>query len=383
MYNVAPFVRAAADSVLSQSWTDLELIVLDDGSTDAGLREIERIHDPRLLLLRQEHKGAAAARNTGLRRARGDYIAFMDADDVWLAGKLEQDVAYLDAHADAALVFSAMRMVDETGRDVGRTIRRWSGVLTLRDLLIENRIGADTVLIRKEVCQQAGDFDEELPAGSDYDYWLRVALLRPNTLHGSPRVTALYRRRPGQLTGDWEQQLSVWRRTMTKMRTVNQVENLGAASFHRALAASAYERGDLTAAVRLFREAMHTAPGFLLRDRRTWLLGSALLSARVLPAAAHRVLEACATGVMSLLPTRRPRRSARTPANARLQRFDNHKLLKLSIARQKHAPPSSSRTPPDSCDTSCRPSETQRTGSRISADQARPARCVGRAEPRA
>jgi len=299
IYNAAAFVRAAADSVLSQSWRDLELIVIDDGSSDDSWREVEQIGDPRVLLLRRDHGGAAAARNAGIERARGRYLGFMDADDVWLEGKLEHDVALLGAHPEADLVFSAMRMVDAAGRDSGRTIRRWPGVLELRDLLIENRIGADTVLMRREAADRAGRFDEELPAGSDYDYWLRVALLRPGNLRGSPRVTALYRRRAGQLTGDWRQQLRVWNRIMTKMRglcpeAVAEVEHLARASFARAQSAAAYESGDLAPAWELFREAAHSAPGFMWRDRRTWLLAAALASAHVLPRSVHRKLEGLA-----------------------------------------------------------------------------------------
>ncbi|HYL36832.1 MAG TPA: glycosyltransferase [Bryobacteraceae bacterium] len=295
-YNVAPFVRAAADSVLSQSWTDLELIAIDDGSSDTTAQELEQIRDARLRLLRRQHQGAAAARNAGLGAARGRYVAFMDGDDRWLEDKLERDIACLDGLPEADLVFSAMRMVDESGRDLGRTIRRWQGVLTLRDLLIENMIGSDTVVMRREVVDRVGCFDEQLPAGSDYDYWLRVALVRPGNLLGSARVSALYRRRPGQLTGNWEQQLEVWQRIMTKMRracpgAMDEVEHLAGAGFHRAQAAAAYEQGDTQSAARLFRQAVRRAPTFLLKDRRTWLLGAALASAQLLPPAVHHRLE--------------------------------------------------------------------------------------------
>ena len=297
VYNVAPFVRAACDSVLSQSWTDLELIVIDDGSSDGTRREIEHIRDERIMLSCQQHSGIAAARNAGLRRARCQLIAFMDGDDVWLAGKLQQDVAHLDALPEADLVFSAVRMVDVAGRDTGRTIRRWSGVLTLRDLLIENMIAANTVLMRREACERTGCFDEELRAASDYDYWLRLALLGAGNLHGSPRVSTLYRRRPGQLTGKWEQQKEAWERIMAKMRLrcpdeLAAIERFSWANFRRALAAYAYESGDVPSAVRLFRQALGRAPGFLLKDSRTWLLGSAILSARLLPRGLHRKLEA-------------------------------------------------------------------------------------------
>ena len=296
MYNVAGFARAAAESVLSQAWTDLELIAIDDGSNDGSSGMVKAIPDSRVRAMCQGHRGVAAARNIGLNCARGRYIAFMDADDLWLPGKLGEDITFLESHPGADLVFSAMRMVDETGREIGRTVRRWSGVLTLRDLLIENMIGTDTVLMRREAVQRTGWFDETLLSGSDYDYWLRVALLRPENLYGSPRVTALYRRRPDQLTGDWARQLEVWQKIIGKMRALrpellSEVETLAAAGLHRALAATAYENGELDPALRLFGQAMRAAPGFLLGDRRTWLLGSALLSARVLPRRAHETLE--------------------------------------------------------------------------------------------
>ncbi len=296
VYNVAPYIRAACESVLMQSWTDLELIAIDDGSTDGTAREIERIGDPRVVLIGSQHRGVAAARNTGMARARGSLIAFIDGDDLWLPGKLEQDVERLEAMPDAVLVFSSVRMVDESLRDTGRTIRRWSGVLTLRDLLIENMIASNTVLMRREACERVGCFDADLPAASDYDYWLRVALDGSGKLHGLPRVSALYRRRPGQLTGDWRQQQEAWKRIMAKIRQrcpveLAAVERESWAGFHRALAASAYEDGELGPAARLFRESFRRAPAFLLRDSRTWLLGSAILSACVLPGGLHRRLE--------------------------------------------------------------------------------------------
>ncbi|HEX6897091.1 MAG TPA: glycosyltransferase [Bryobacteraceae bacterium] len=296
LYNVARFVGEAAASVLSQSWSDLELIAIDDGSTDDTVVEFQRAADPRASLIRSEHRGAAAARNSGIRRARGRYIAFMDGDDVWLPGKLEHDIAYLEAHPAADLVFSSMRIVDESGQDVGRTVRTWSGVATLRDLLIENLIGTDTVVMRRDVFEQIGFFDEELPAGSDYDFWLGMAALRPHTIHGVPRVSALYRRHSGQLTANWEEQLRNWNKTMAKMRgpcpsDFAGVEKVSSAGIHRALAAIAYENGDCDAAVRLFQKALRAAPAFLLRDRRTWLLGFALASAIVLPGPVHQNLE--------------------------------------------------------------------------------------------
>jgi len=296
VFNVAAFVRAAVESVLEQSWKDLELVVIDDGSTDATADEIGSIEDPRIVMLSQKRAGIAAGRNAVLRCARGEYLAFIDGDDLWLPGKLEQDVAFLDGHPEADLIFSSVRMVDEEGRDLGRTVRKWDGPLPLRDLIIEDLIVPSTVVLRREAAEQTGWFDETLPGGSDYDYWLRMAFMRPGRQYGSSRVSALYRIRTGQMTGDCEHQSQAWLRIMAKVRasapgTFAEVERMSAANFYRAVAASAYEKDDGESARKYFREAMGAAPGFLLRDRRTWLLGGALLSARLLPHTAHRKLE--------------------------------------------------------------------------------------------
>ncbi len=297
VFNVARYVRESIHSVLSQSWTDLELLAIDDGSTDGTVREIEQIGDGRVSLLRQEHRGPASARNNGLRHARGEFIAFLDGDDVWVDGKLAQDVAQLVDHPEIDLVFAAMRMVDAEGRDLGRTVRRWNGVITLRELLIENIIGTGTVTMRRSACERTGWFDEELPAAADYDYWLRVALLRPSGVYGSERVSMLHRRRPGQLTRDWKLQERAALAILAKARSrcpeqVDSVQDRAEANLYRALSAAAYEIGELQSAVRLFRTAMSRAPAFLLKDKRTWLHASALLSRCVLPRGMHEKLEA-------------------------------------------------------------------------------------------
>jgi glycosyltransferase involved in cell wall biosynthesis len=308
VYNVSKYVRAAVDSVLSQSFSDFELLVIDDGCTDDTLRELEQLRDPRVAVLHQSHSGLPVARNAGVLRARGAYIAFMDGDDLWFADRLQKDVEYLDAHAEADLVFSGLRMIDEEGRDLGRTDLQWTGVLTLRDLLLGNIIGSDGVLLRRTAREQAGWFDEQLPVGSDYDYWLRVALLRPNNLHGLKRISVLYRRHSGQVTRDWRLHERSWRQVMAKMQQrcpdeVAAVEKKASANLYRALAASAYEGGELPAAARLFSRAVGLAPWFLLWNRRTWWFGSALVSALILPQRVH-------SKIVELAIKHRARRSA-------------------------------------------------------------------------
>lgn len=115
-YNSAAFLGEAIESVLSQRYSDLELIVIDDGSTDETLDVLRSFKDPRLLAHRQDNTGLAGARNAGMERARGEYISFLDADDRWLPGKLQSDVAILQTMPSVGIVVSNfVRFMHETG----------------------------------------------------------------------------------------------------------------------------------------------------------------------------------------------------------------------------------------------------------------------------
>ena len=103
-YNYAQFIGAAIESVLGQSWQDWELIIVDDGSTDATPAVIAGFHDPRIRALRRQNGGEAAARNSGLDLARGEYISFLDADDLYLPNALADRVAFLETHPEYGVV---------------------------------------------------------------------------------------------------------------------------------------------------------------------------------------------------------------------------------------------------------------------------------------
>jgi len=296
VYNVGCFVRGAVESVLSQSWKDLELIIVDDGSTDGTARQIAEIDDPRIVFRRIEHRGVAQARNIAVGAARGRYIAFLDGDDLWAPGILERQVEFLEANPPVVLSFSSMKMIDESGRDLGRSILGCTGTLSFSDLLIEDVICTGAVVMRRELVDTVGLFDEELQRGSDHDYWLRVALAYPTGLFGFPEVGVLYRRRAGQLTADWRLKEQAWQQLLAKMLRMAPVDAgkcaaRASANLDRALAAIAYENGEPRFAIQLFRRALKHSPWFLIRDKRTWLLGAALLSACILPSRIHQRAE--------------------------------------------------------------------------------------------
>jgi glycosyltransferase involved in cell wall biosynthesis len=188
VYNCARYVAQAVDSVLSQGYSEKELIVVDDGSTDETLEVLERYGD-RLRLLRQHNRGAASARNHALSKARGDLVAFIDGDDVWLPGKLAAQVAYLRAHPGAKLLYGRWCEwrpdasgnwpdpqhfadgYDESSVDPGA-----SGWIYTK-LLFDSIVCTITTMMPTQLLRSVGGFDEELRIGEDYDLWLRLSRL--------------------------------------------------------------------------------------------------------------------------------------------------------------------------------------------------------------
>ena len=296
-YNVAPFIHQAVQSVLAQTVSDLEVIVVDDGSTDETAEVVRSIQDSRLRLLRTPNCGLPSAQNTGIEAARGEFVAFLDGDDFWSPNMLERHLQFHQQRLEADLVFSLSCVVDEHGRELG-VMKPWRGdQWSFAEILIENPIGnGSSVTIRRAALDQAGPFDESLRAGNDLDMWLRLSRLRPGNVVCLPEVLVRYRRRPGQLTRNWRRMRDAYERVLEKARrldagAVTRVEHLSRSDRSRFHAFVAYESGELADALRLLGQSITAAPSKALCDARTWLLGAAILCKAALPTAVHARLE--------------------------------------------------------------------------------------------
>ena len=176
VYNGATTIQATIDSVLQQTFSDFELIIIDDDSTDHTLEILSQYTDSRIQVLSCSHRGAAASRNRGLKQASGEYIAFLDADDLWTPDKLEAQLNALQTHPKAAVAYSWTDYIDESGnwRQAGRH-RRVNGdafAQMLRSNFLEN---GSNPLICRYALDDVGDFDESLTGGQDWDLYLRLA----------------------------------------------------------------------------------------------------------------------------------------------------------------------------------------------------------------
>src|SRR5262245_4172445 len=177
VFNGERFVAEAVRSVLDED-LDLEVVVVDDGSTDGSAAAVEAIEDPRITLVRQRHLGRAMALNEALERSRGGYVAVLDADDLALPGRLTVPVTYLDEHPDVVLVGSGSWVfVDETGKELGRRTAPVEDDAGIRQLLRHqySPFPHSTVTARREAMLAIGGYDPELALSLDIDLFVRLA----------------------------------------------------------------------------------------------------------------------------------------------------------------------------------------------------------------
>lgn len=175
-YNRAHLIERAVRSVLAQTYQDFEIIIVNDASSDSTGEVVGAIDDPRILYLRHErNRGGSAARNTGIKAAQGELIAFLDSDDEWLPGKLEKQIALLTAAPKSLGAVYTGLMASSAGSPGKRACPRKKGDLR-KALAKRNVVGTtSSVVVRRECFAQVGYFDEALPAAQDYDMWIRIS----------------------------------------------------------------------------------------------------------------------------------------------------------------------------------------------------------------
>ena len=186
-FNRAALLVEAVDSVLAQQGVAFELIVVDDGSTD-DTSDVLAGYGSRIKVIPQENRGVSAARNRGVAAGRGELIAFLDSDDLWLPGKLRAQVAYMDAHPELGICQTEEIWIRD-GRRVNprRRHRKTAGMFFERSLEL-CLVSPSAVMLRRELFEAAGGFDEDLPACEDYDLWLRIGRRHPVGLIDAPMV---------------------------------------------------------------------------------------------------------------------------------------------------------------------------------------------------
>lgn len=274
VYNMRDYVSEAIESVLAQTLPPeaVDVVVVDDGSTD-GSGEAARRRAPGVRIIRQDNRGLPAARNAGIRASSAPYLAFLDADDRFLPGKLAAELALFEARPALGVVYSGCRYIDPAGSPLPQ--HGWSheeGDVFPR-LVLGNLIHPHAALVRRDLVEQAGLFDERLTSVEDWDLWLRVAR------HGATwgrvdEVLAEYRLRaegmhqnPARML---ENRLRVLERVFVDPDLPPAVVALRPEAFQNAYLAAAcdwYRARDETSGARAFRAAVTARPALLGEPR--------------------------------------------------------------------------------------------------------------------
>lgn len=200
-YNCEKYIGEAIDSVLHQTCLDYEVIVIDDGSTDATRSIIEsRYQTVRYFYV--ENKGVASARNYGIAKAKGNLIAFLDADDIWLPEKLEKQKELFDRNQALGMVFTENSFFYEHGIIANKLNKRESLMRgdIVRNIFLHSYVVTSTVMVRRSIFDVVGLFDEELLVAEDDNMWMRIGIEYGIALLDEPLVR--YRKTTGSLSSD-------------------------------------------------------------------------------------------------------------------------------------------------------------------------------------
>lgn len=275
-YNVAPYIEAAISSALDQTFTDLEVIVVNDGSTDQTPAIIERIaaerNDPRLKIIHRANGGLAAARNTGIKAAMGEFIGFLDSDDVWHPTKAAKHVDRMRADPTIGISFSHSQYIAESGVPTGGILFAKKTEPSLHDMIRRNHVGNGSTPVVRSICfKKAGVFREELKSCEDYEMWCRILWATDLRAEAIQEPLTSYRLRDSSLSFNFEKFVSNADLAMSALRermkhVPERLFRAGHAEHYRIAAWKAAITGQDKSAANLLIRSLRLWPWLLLYD---------------------------------------------------------------------------------------------------------------------
>lgn len=283
VYQVEKYIAVTVESVLQQTYKEFELLIIDDGSPDKSVEICQQFTDSRIKIIRQENRGLAGARNTGIRHAQGEYLAFLDSDDLWLPEKLEKHIEHLKNSPAVGISFCPSAFIDEVGQPRGTfskpKLKDIEPSILLRDNPIGNgsapvvrRAALEGIKYQDNLYGTVEDFyfDESLRQAEDLDCWLRIAIQTNWQIEGIPEALTLYRVNSGGLSAGLLKQLKYLEKVIEKTRSyapelIIQWE-LPVKAYHlRYLARSAVRLQDGSMAIQLIHRSL-AADWHILRE---------------------------------------------------------------------------------------------------------------------
>ena len=245
-YNGKSFIQDAIRSVVNQTFEDWKLIIVDDGSTDETYLKAKEVRDDRISLIRLDKNSGSCGlpRNVGIRASKGEFVAFLDADDIWMPEKLQMQLSAFRQDPETGFVYTKYIRFDDKG-DIGSQffLRGYSGRL-FKNLLRRNFIAPSTVMVKKEVLENVGYFTEDrtLIGSEDYELWLRLAYYYRAAF--IDKILMKYRLHPSSVSllqrdGIHERQIKVLESAFSKLN-VPEKHQKAALSHHYAVMGRAY-----------------------------------------------------------------------------------------------------------------------------------------------
>ncbi|MBW4452184.1 MAG: glycosyltransferase family 2 protein [Nostoc indistinguendum CM1-VF10] len=313
VYKAEKYIAATVQSVLEQTYKNFEILIIDDASPDKSIDICKQFTDPRIRIISQANRGLAGARNTGIRNAQGKYLAFLDADDLWLREKLEKHLVHLDSSPKVGVSFSCSTLINDVGEPLGLYQIPKLKEITVPHILCRNPVGNGSApVIRKEVFEaikfqdnlhgtiEDFYFDEHFRQSEDIECWIRISIKTNWEIEGISEALTLYRVNSGGLSANMLKQLDSWEKVIEKTRCyapgiVNQWEALARAYQLRYLARRAVRLQDGAMAVKLVNRALATNWHILSKEpRRTLLTLAAAYFLWLLPQFLYNLIETVA-----------------------------------------------------------------------------------------
>jgi glycosyltransferase involved in cell wall biosynthesis len=326
VYKAEKYIEATVQSVLDQTYKEFELLIVDDGSPDRSIEICQQFTDPRIKIIRQENRGVSVARNQGIRAAQGDYIAFLDADDLWLPTKLAKHIDHLEHDRSIGISYSYSAFIDAMGNPLGIYQLPKIENITPVNFLLRDPIGSGSNLVaRREVLEaikfqdhSAGiveacyfDEDRQLHPSEDTECWLRMAIKSDLKFAGIPEVLLQYRLHSEGYSHQYQQKAASWDQLLAKANIyapeLMAHWNSAARAYQLiAIARRAVNQGSGAIALQLSYQALNAYWRILLEEPiRTCLTLAAACLLVLLPPTLYRQLKTAAFETVSTAQKRR------------------------------------------------------------------------------
>jgi len=271
-FNARAFISDAIDSVLAQNVANIEIIIINDHSTDSTLSVLEEYRDKIVIITNEKNSGASFSRNQGIKAAKGKYIAFLDADDIWVENKLSRQLELINKHPDSEFVFGSALFTlyedyDEAMLSVGKVKGEAASIKTLNDIFSNPYLSTSTMLVSKALCIDVGLFREDLKTAEDIDFCLRLAAkTAPIEMKAALSITRRVDNSLGGADSSYKDNLDVIedfveKRPLFKASNIESIKKMKRKIYDDWLEELVYRR-QITLAIKVFVHSLEVFPSF-------------------------------------------------------------------------------------------------------------------------